>query len=130
MSVGIHLIMDVITKDIKKICSEKHILDYINKCIKISGMEKLDRINLHKLPVDNSNLVGITAIVPLSTSHMSIHTWPELNYISIDLFSCKYFEVRDIVDYTKRYFDTSRIDIKEIERHIGKPQKSYQWTEV
>ena len=31
---------------------------------------------------------GVTAIVLLAESHISIHTWPESNYSAIDIFTC------------------------------------------
>lgn len=31
---------------------------------------------------------GLTAIVLLSESHISIHTWPELGRASLDVFTC------------------------------------------
>ena len=31
---------------------------------------------------------GYTAILLLEESHLSIHTWPEYNYVSVDLYSC------------------------------------------
>ncbi len=31
---------------------------------------------------------GYTAVLVLEESHLSIHTWPEYNYVSIDLYSC------------------------------------------
>ncbi len=31
---------------------------------------------------------GITALLLLSASHLSIHTWPENEYVACDLFSC------------------------------------------
>lgn len=31
---------------------------------------------------------GYTAILVLEESHLSIHTWPEYNHVSIDLYSC------------------------------------------
>jgi len=126
-----HLIMDVVVKDssIFNKYQESTILHYIEECVRISDMEKLDEIKTYLLPVPDSELVGITAFVPLSTSHLSLHSWPELNYISIDLFSCKDFEIRDIIDFTREYFNTERIDVLKAERHIGHSQFVYKWTE-
>jgi len=31
---------------------------------------------------------GVTGVLVLSESHISIHTWPETNYCAIDIFMC------------------------------------------
>jgi S-adenosylmethionine decarboxylase len=31
---------------------------------------------------------GVTGVLVLSTSHMSIHTWPEEKYVSLDFYTC------------------------------------------
>ncbi|MGH3729896.1 MAG: adenosylmethionine decarboxylase, partial [Micromonosporaceae bacterium] len=31
---------------------------------------------------------GVTAVVLLAESHMSIHTWPESGYAAVDVFTC------------------------------------------
>ena len=31
---------------------------------------------------------GVTAIALLAESHLSIHTWPELHYSAVDIFTC------------------------------------------
>jgi S-adenosylmethionine decarboxylase len=31
---------------------------------------------------------GVTGLLLLSESHISVHTWPELGYAAVDLFSC------------------------------------------
>jgi S-adenosylmethionine decarboxylase proenzyme len=127
---GIHLIIDVIVKDIKNpnLCSENIIEEYLDECIKISDMEEVASM-LYKFE-PNDNLNGITSIRALSTSHISIHTWPENNYISIDLFSCKYFNVDNIIEYTKNYFNAKRLDISIINRDIGIPHKYINYVDV
>ncbi len=35
-------------------------------------------------------LDSFTGIVLLAESHFSIHTWPEIGYVSIDVFSCNF----------------------------------------
>lgn len=31
---------------------------------------------------------GVTAVLLLSESHFSVHTWPELDYAAVDMFTC------------------------------------------
>lgn len=38
---------------------------------------------------------GFSILYLLSESHMSIHTFPERNYIAFDLYTCKYYENND-----------------------------------
>ncbi len=48
--------------------------------------------------------VGITYFAVISTSHFSIHTWPENSYAAIDLFSCNEFDEKKIIDKLKKLF--------------------------
>ena len=34
------------------------------------------------------NPIGVTGVVVIAESHLAIHTWPELRYASVDLFTC------------------------------------------
>ena len=31
---------------------------------------------------------GLTGVLVITESHLSIHTWPEFNYAAVDVFSC------------------------------------------
>lgn len=33
---------------------------------------------------------GVTGVVVLAESHLSVHTWPEKRYVTIDVFVCNY----------------------------------------
>ena len=46
------------------------------------GAEVVDEL-VHKFEP-----VGVTYVAIITTSHVSIHTWPELQYAAIDVFSC------------------------------------------
>ncbi|MBI1972368.1 MAG: adenosylmethionine decarboxylase [Candidatus Aenigmarchaeota archaeon] len=49
---------------------------------------------------------GVTALLLLSESHFSIHTWPELGYAAVDMFTCSktcdpYEAFKVVVNYLK-----------------------------
>src|SRR4030043_566320 len=70
-------------------CNEIHLNDVsfigslIDSAVKESGLTPIARTKLHKFEPQ-----GITGYALLSTSHIAIHTWPEFNYASIDVFAC------------------------------------------
>ncbi|GCE45486.1 S-adenosylmethionine decarboxylase [Thermosporothrix hazakensis] len=33
---------------------------------------------------------GITAVIPLAESHIALHTWPELAYVTLEVYVCNY----------------------------------------
>jgi len=42
---------------------------------------------------------GITGVIVLAESHISIHTWPEKNYAAIDVFMCGTCDPEVAVDH-------------------------------
>ena len=46
--------------------------------------------------------IGCTFLFLLSESHLSVHTFPEKNYISFDLYTCREYE--DNYIYTNIYY--------------------------
>ncbi len=75
-----------------------HLIADFKSCNLIKGPKELKKIlleaakeannialktSIHKFPVQ-----GITGMVLLAESHIAIHTWPEHDYVAIDIFSC------------------------------------------
>lgn len=52
---------------------------------------------------------GVTGFCVISTSHMSIHCWPLRKFFSLDVFSCKDFNVDQATNHIERGLGTSRI---------------------
>jgi len=52
------------------------------------------KIFLHEFPSSG----GVTGVVLLEESHMSIHTWPEKGYAAIDIFMCGRADPRRALD--------------------------------
>ncbi len=56
---------------------------------------------------------GVTGMVGITTSHSSIHFWPE--HYMFDLYSCKEFEVETVIELL-REFNTKSLQFKVIDR--------------
>ncbi len=59
---------------------------------------------------------GVSGVVVLAESHISIHTWPERAFAAIDIFMCGACDPRDAVPVLKAAFEPSRVDVDEQRR--------------
>lgn len=60
---------------------------------------------------------GVTGFLLLSSSHLSVHTWPEHQYIACDMFSCSpEEETKKAVDYLIRNIHHSNVEIQRVKR--------------
>ncbi|KPK76042.1 MAG: hypothetical protein AMJ79_08535 [Phycisphaerae bacterium SM23_30] len=59
---------------------------FVREALQEASKESLS--TLLKLSSHKFQPQGVTALGLLAESHMSIHTWPELNYVAIDIFTC------------------------------------------
>lgn len=61
---------------------------------------------------------GVSGVVVLAESHISIHTWPERNYAAIDIFMCGIANPYKAIDVIKAYFKPGSVQISEIKRGV------------
>ena len=64
--------------------------------------------------------IGVTYFAVISTSHFSIHTWPEYGYVAIDIFSCSDEVVNGISRKLKELFGAEEIILRSVIREVGK----------
>ena len=63
--------------------------------------------------------VGITYFAVITTSHFSIHTWPEFGDAAVDVFSCADGVPDSVAEFLKTAFGASSVRTRLIERIIG-----------
>ncbi len=52
---------------------------------------------------------GVTALALLAESHISIHTWPEIGYIAVDVFTCgEHAKPEKACEYLIKAFQASK----------------------
>lgn len=59
---------------------------------------------------------GISGFVLIAESHISVHTFPDKQYLSLDMFSCKPFDTQRAVDFVKKHFEIQKCEIKVLDR--------------
>ena len=61
---------------------------------------------------------GISGFVLIAESHISVHTFPDREYINIDIFSCKNFDITKSEKQVKKIFNINQIKSVVIDRGI------------
>ena len=59
---------------------------------------------------------GVSGVVVLAESHISIHTWPEREFAAIDLFMCGACDPNTSIPVLEAAFKPSRVDVIEQRR--------------
>jgi S-adenosylmethionine decarboxylase len=63
------------------------------------------------------NPFGISGVVVIAESHLSIHTWPEYRYAAVDIFSCgDVLQPEVAANYLVEQFGAERTSIVEMQR--------------
>lgn len=66
---------------------------------------------------------GVTGILAIAESHISIHTWPEFEYAAADIFACgSSFRPREAAEILVEKLQSRSPDILEVNR--GMTQKA------
>jgi S-adenosylmethionine decarboxylase len=59
---------------------------------------------------------GVSGVLVLAESHISIHTWPERNFAAIDIFMCGACDPYKSLPVLERAFAPARVDVGEQRR--------------
>ena len=65
------------------------------------------------------NPFGISGVVVIAESHLSIHTWPEHRYAAVDVFSCgEVLRPHVAADYLVEQLGAARASVVELQRGV------------
>lgn len=65
------------------------------------------------------NPYGVSGVVIISESHLAIHTWPELGYAAVDLFTCgDKCDPKVSYEFLKKKFHCQNATFTELKRGI------------
>jgi S-adenosylmethionine decarboxylase proenzyme len=66
---------------------------------------------------------GVTGVVVIEESHLSIHTWPETGYAAVDFYTCGEVRPERAIELLSGKLCASRVEVLEIARG-GAPERT------
>jgi S-adenosylmethionine decarboxylase len=104
LEIGVHLVLDGYTQDTSCIGDLNRVRDFLDTFPVHMGMTKVMEPYVFRYQGGSPQEDGISGIVIIAESHISIHTFPARGYVSVDIFSCKPFDVTEAVRKLIEYF--------------------------
>lgn len=90
---------------------------FLDEIVGYLGMEKQSPPSIFRSDeVRFPDKAGLSGWVPLIESSIVIHTLTPKNFISIDIFCCRPFDVKKAEEFCSRFFAPTKVETQFIER--------------
>ena len=64
---------------------------------------------------------GVSGVIIIKESHLTIHTWPEYKYAAVDLFTCgDTLDLRTAMQYLEEKLGCKKMEFNDISRGLLK----------
>ena len=110
---GTHIIVDFWGLDKEELKDEKVLEEGMTHAAIQAGATILYSY-LHPFPGG-----GVSGVLVLAESHISVHTWPERDYAAFDIFMCGDADPRKALEVLKEFFVPERVVVGSLKRGVS-----------
>lgn len=112
-ALGRHILAEIYGCDSKILNDKDYIEKIMIKAALKAGAEVRESV-FHKF-----SPAGISGVIIISESHLTIHTWPELGYAAVDVFTCgSSINPWDACNYMTEALKAKNMTATEVKRGI------------
>ena len=95
----------------KTIATEQELERLLRGAAKAANSKQL-QVSIYKFEPQ-----GITGVILLAESHIAVHTWPEIGYIAVDVFTCGgKARPKEAIEFFREYLQPETCEIHEMKR--------------
>ena len=87
-----HLVIDGYGGDSDRMWDVELVRSFLTDCPATLGMTRITEPEVLKYDAPKGEDSGVSGFVIIAESHISIHTFPNRDYVNIDIFSCQAFD--------------------------------------
>jgi len=120
---GLHLTLDAYDCQSEQLANLEAIYEFLDTCPDLIRMTKIMPPYVFKYHAKATEDWGVSGFVLIAESHISIHTYPERDYLSLDIFSCKTFDHQKAVAYATQVFGIGRHELQLLDRGLEFPRE-------
>lgn len=118
-SFGPHVTIDATKCDFEKLASRELVLGILNQLPAKLSMTKIMEPLVIEWVDKFATSPGYSGFVMIAESHISVHTFPDQDYVFIDIFSCRYFDTQKAIDYLTEAFGAREVTTNIVQRGLN-----------
>jgi len=110
-ALGRHILAEIYGCD-ENILNDRKLIEKIMVESALEAGAEVREVAFHKFSPQ-----GVSGVVVISESHLAIHTWPELGYAAVDVFTCgEKVDPWDACNYLTEKFKAKHMTTTEVKR--------------
>ena len=113
---GNHLILDGFAEG--DLDSEEFVKSLLVDCVYEVGMKVISKPLVLNYDAEDESESGVTGVIVLAESNITIHTYPKKKYFCFDLFSCNEFDIDHVINFLNKKLGLSKCEIKLLKRGL------------
>lgn len=118
-ALGRHVLAEIYDCEFAVLNDLKKVEEFMVKAALEAGAEVREFV-FHKFSPQ-----GVSGVVVISESHLAIHTWPELGYAAVDVFTCgDNVDPWDACNYLVSKFKAGHMTATEVKRGVIEEHQS------
>jgi len=112
-ALGIHLLIELWSCNRQKLDNLDYLETIMSQAAEIAGATVL------KTAFQDFNPQGVSGVVVIAESHLTIHTWPEHGYAAVDIFTCgTVVDPWKAAGFLRQELEAAETDIRDFQRGI------------
>jgi S-adenosylmethionine decarboxylase len=119
---GPHLTLDGYRCEQSKLENIEHVYSLLDEIPTEIGMTKIMPPYVFRYSGTKPEDWGVSGFVLIAESHIAIHTYPEKRYLSLDIFSCKDFDIERAIAIVEERFGIEEIEHQVLSRGTEFPK--------
>ncbi|TYP59865.1 adenosylmethionine decarboxylase proenzyme [Thermosediminibacter litoriperuensis] len=118
-ALGRHILAEIYDCD-PNVLNDRDLIEEIMVKAALEAGAEVREVAFHKFSPQ-----GVSGVVVISESHLTVHTWPELGYAAVDVFTCgDKVNPWDACNYIAERFEAKHMTASEVKRGVfEKPVK-------
>jgi len=116
--IGYNFVVDIYNVE-ENFLQKRKLLNLLKNLIKVIKSKSVGLPIIKKISSPGYPFFGYSILQIIKESHIAFHTWPEYNYLAIDIFSCKKIQTEKVINFLKKNLNKeAKIKIREYKRVV------------